>query len=58
MGNSLLSLGAGRVNGAQGRGRRRFVEMEAPGAIGALGAAHEIVHGRSGTLIRQDLATG
>ncbi|MFE0389816.1 carbamate kinase, partial [Streptomyces bungoensis] len=37
----------------------RFVERTgALAAIGALDAAHEIVHGRSGTLIRPDLAVG
>ncbi len=37
----------------------RFVERTGgPAAISALDAAYEIVHGRSGTLVRPELALG
>ncbi|MGV9253648.1 amino acid kinase family protein [Streptomyces sp. NPDC003697] len=45
--------------GPKAEAAARFVEgTGAPAAIGALDAAYEIVHGRSGTLVRPGLAVG
>lgn len=45
--------------GPKAEAAARFVERTGgPAAIGALDAAYEIVHGRSGTLVRPDLPIG
>lgn len=44
--------------GPKAEAAARFVERTGGLAVGALDAAYEIVHGRSGTLIRPDLTTG
>ena len=45
--------------GLKAEAAARFVERTGGlAAIGALDAAYEIVHGRSGTLVRPDLIVG